>query len=233
MAASPGTRYNLAVRTRCLSVLLLVVTLGAVASCRPTTGPEATLERYARLLQKREYAAAYDLMSGDYRARVTRDEYVKQMRDAPREVNDTAERLQANRTAVEVSAEFTFGLGESLRLVQESGRWRVANDALNYYDQGSPRAALRAFVRAYQLQRWDVMLRFVPAAYAAKMTAAMVQAQFTGPSKEQIEALVAMLSANTNEPISESGNVATLNYGVSNEVSFVREDGIWKIKDLD
>ncbi len=222
--------------TRRLSVLLLVIFLGAVAAtvgCRPSSGPEATLDRYARLLQKRDYATAYDLMSGDYRARVTRDEYVKQMRDAPREVDDTADKLRANRTAVEVSAEFTFGLGESLRMVQERGRWRIAHDAFNYYDQASPRAALRAFVRAYQLQRWDVMLRFVPAAYAAKMTAEKVQLQFTGPSKDQIEALVAMLSANTNEPISESGNVATLNYGVTNEVSFVREDGIWKIKDLD
>ena len=222
--------------TRRLSRLLFVVfsaAAGTFAGCRSTTGPAATLDRYARLLQKRDYAAAYDLMSGDYRARVTRDEYVKQMRDAPREVDDTADKLRGNLTAVEVSAEFTFGLGESLRLVQERGRWRIAHDALNYYDQASPRAALRGFVRAYQLQRWDIMLRFVPTAYAAKMTAEKVQAQFTGPSKEQIEALVAMLSANTNEPISESGNVAALNYGVSNEVSFVREDGVWKIKDLD
>lgn len=57
-------------------------------------------------------------------------------------------------------------------------------------------------MRAYQLQRWDVMLRFVPAAYAAKMTAEQVRAQSDGPSKEQIDALVAMLSANTSEPIS-------------------------------
>ncbi|MBP9085249.1 MAG: hypothetical protein KBG15_03985 [Kofleriaceae bacterium] len=222
--------------TRRLRVLLFGIFLGVAmtaAGCRSVTGPEATLDRYARLLQQRDYAAAYDLMSGDYRARVTRDDYVKFMRDAPREVADTADKLRAHRTAVEVSAEFTFGLGESLRLIQERGRWRIAQDALNYYDQTSPRAALRAFVRAYQLQRWDVMLRFVPAAYAAKMTAEQVRAQFTGPSKEQIDALVAMLSANTSEPISESGNVATLNYGVSNEVSFVREDGIWKIKDLD
>jgi hypothetical protein len=205
----------------------------AMAGCRPISGPQATLDRYARLLHNHDYAAAYDLMSADYRSRVTRDDYVKAMRDAPREVDDTADKLTASQTSVEVSAEFTFGLGESLRMIQEGGRWRVAHDALNYYDQSSPRMALRAFVRAYQLQRWDVMLRFVPAAYAGKMTADKVQAQFTGPSKPQIEALVAVLSANTNEPITENGNAATLSYGVNNEVSFVREDGLWKIKDLD
>jgi hypothetical protein len=214
----------------CVSVSLLVA---ALVACRPTSGPQATLDRYATALRKHDYGSAYDLLSAEYRSKVSREEFVKAMKDSPREVDDTANKLRSNVTSVEVAAEFSYGLGDSLRMVQEDGRWKIASDALNYYDQASPRNTLRAFVRAYQLQRWDIMLRFVPSAYASKMDAEKMKAQFTGPSKDQIEGLLSLLAANSNEPISENGNNALLTYGVDGEVTFVREDGVWKIKDLD
>ena len=64
-----------------------------------------------------------------------------------------------------MSAEFEYGLGDQMRLVQENGRWRVATNPLAFYDQTTPKAALRSFIRAYRLERWDIMLRFVPTQY--------------------------------------------------------------------
>ena len=155
------------------------------------------------------------------------------MRDNPREVGETAARLDGRKNRLEVSAELEYGFGDTMRLVQEGGQWRIASNPLAFYDQTSPRAALRSFLRGYRLERWDIMLRFVPEKYREKMDVAKMRAQFRGPRSEQMEVLMNMLEANVDEPIVEKGNEARMAYGERFEVKFVREDGVWKLRDLD
>jgi hypothetical protein len=155
------------------------------------------------------------------------------MRDNPREVDETADRLRGKKGSLEVSAEFEYGLGDRMLLVQEDGEWRISSNPLAFYDQSSPRNALRSFLRAYRLERWDVMLRFVPNQYREKMDAAKMKDQFTGASREQMETMINMLEANVDEAIVERGNDARMSYGDRFNVQFVKEDGAWKLKDLD
>jgi len=205
----------------------------ATAACGGGSGPSTTLDRYGRSLKNRDFGAAYDLMSSTFRGRVSREDYVRMMRDNVREVDETAERLRGKKGSLEVSAEFAYGLGDKMLLVQEGGRWRIATNPLGFYDQSTPRNALRSFVRAYHLERWDLMLRFVPNAYREKMDIAKMKAQFTGGSKEPMDNLFLNLEANMDEPIIERGNDAKMSYGDRFEVRFVKEDGVWKLKDLD
>jgi hypothetical protein len=212
--------------------LALVIAIGLVA-CGPHTGPDKALDAYARALHGQDFDAAYALMSSSFRAKVSRDEFVRMLKDNPREVQDTAARLDGRHEHLEVSAELSYGLGDSMRLVQENGRWRIASDPLAFYDQSTPQAALRSFLRAYRLQRWDVMLRFLPDKYREHMDVAKMKDQFEGQSREQTEVLMNMLEANVDAPVVEKGNEARMSYGERNEVKFVREDGAWKLKDLD
>jgi hypothetical protein len=212
----------------------LAITLSLlVAACGANKGPSQTLDKYGRALKNHDFGGAYDLMSSGFRGKVSREDYVRMMRDNPREVDETADRLRGKRGSMEVSAEFEYGLGDTMRLVQEDGRWRISTNPLGFYDQSSPKAALRSFIRAYRLERWDVMLRFVPNSYREKMDAAKMKAQFTGPSKEQMEELMNKLEANNDEPIIERGNDARMSYGDRYTVQFVKEDSAWKLKDLD
>lgn len=215
---------------RSLACAFLVV---AVAACTRSSGPSQTLDSYGRALKNHEFAQAYDLMSSSFRSKVSREDYVRMMRDNPREVDETAERLRGKHGSIEVSAEFEYGLGDQMRLVQEGGRWRIASNPLAFYDQSTPKGALRSFIRAFRLERYDIMLRFVPNQYREKMDAAKMKAQFTGPSREQMETLMNTLEANVDEPIIERGNDARMSYGDRFEVKFVKEDGVWKLKDLD
>ena len=48
-----------------------------------------------------------------------------------------------------------------------------------------------------------------------------------------METLMNTLEANVDEPIVERGNDARMAYGDRYEVKFVKEDGVWKLKDLD
>jgi hypothetical protein len=215
------------------SSIVLAVALALGPACGGGKGPDATLDKYGAALKNGDYAAAYELMSSSFRGKVSREAYERQMRDSGREVADTADRLRGKRASLEVSAELEYGLGDSLRLVQEGGQWRIATNPLAFYDQSSPKAALRSFLRAYRLGRWDVMLRFVPNSYAEKMDAKKMQAQFSGPSREQMENLITTLEANVDEPIVERGNDARMSYGDRFTVQFLKEDGAWKLKDLD
>ena len=214
-------------------VLASVAALALAACGGPRTAPTATLDRYASALKAKNYDAAYDLMSSSFRAKISKDEFVRMMRDNPREVSDTASRLTGRRSKIEVTAELTYGLGDTLHLVHEGGGWRIAENPLAFYDQSTPRAALRSFLRAYRLERWEVMLRFVPKAYAELMNVEKMKQQFTGDSKERMAQLMNMLEANVDEPIVEQGNEARMRYGAGNEVKFVREDGRWRLRDLD
>ncbi len=215
--------------------VLVIGALAAVlaAGCGGGKGPSGALDDYGRALKNRDFGAAYDLMSSSFRGRVSREDYVRMMRDNVREVDETADRLRGKKGSLEVSAEFAYGVGDKMLLVQENGRWRIASNPLGFYDQSTPRAALRSFLRAYRLERWDVMLKFVPTAYREKMDAAKMKAQFTGPSKEAVDNLILSLEANIDEPIIERGNDAKMSFGDRFEVRFVKEDGLWKIKDLD
>ncbi len=230
VARARKPRYNRR-HMRALAICLVLV-LGASA-CTRSKGPSQTLDKYGRALKNHEFGSAYDLMSSSFRGKVSREDYVRMMRDNPREVDETAERLRGKRGSMEVSAEFEYGLGDTMRLVQEDGRWTISTNPLGFYDQSSPKAALRSFIRAYRLERWDVMLRFVPGTYREKMDAEKMKAQFTGPSREQMENLVNTLEANVDEPIVERGNDARMSYGDRFTVQFVKEDSAWKLKDLD
>ena len=204
-----------------------------VVGCGPGTGPSSTLDHYGHALKNHDFGDAYDLMSSGFRSKVSREDYVRMMRDNPREVDETADRLRGKRGSMEVSAEFEYGLGDTMRLVQEGGYWKISTNPLGFYDQSTPRNALRGFLRAYRLERWDVMLRFVPVSYREKMDAAKMKQQFTGPSREQMETLINTLEANVDEPIVERGNDARMSYGDRFTVQFVKEDSAWKLKDLD
>lgn len=207
----------------------------AAAGCRPTGGaPAATLEAYGDALEGGDYERAYEMMSEEFRARHSQDDFVRMMKESPREVEETAARLGGSPREVEITADLRYGLGDRLRLVLEDGQWRIASNPIAYYAQSTPREALRSFVRAYELERWDVLLRFVPNEYRERMTVETVREQFQGPRKDAIATMMNILQANLDEPITEvRGNEARMPYGEKYEVQFVREDGLWKIKDLD
>lgn len=222
------------VRVSALTLLALVLGVSAVTACggKPN-GPEETLEAYRSALASADYAAAYDMMSSDFRERHSRDEFVRMMKENPKEVADTAAQLGRTRESVVIQAELRYGLGERMRLVREGGGWRLSSNPIEFYSQDSPRDALRSFVRAYRLERWDIMLRFVPNQYRERMNEETLRRQFAGDQAEEMAERMKALEANIDAPITDKGDEARMPYGDRHEVRFMREDGLWKLQDLD
>lgn len=211
--------------------MLLVAT---VAACGPRRAdPLDTVHDYAGALRSGDYRKAYNMMSEEYRAKHSEDDFVRMMKESGQEVAETAHMLSAQTQGAEISAQFTFGLGDEMRFVQEDGEWRLASNPLGFYSQATPREALRSFIRAYTLKRWEVMLRFVPTKYRERMTVEKMKQQFAGEHREEIESMMNLLRANLDEPITDKGNEARMPYGDRHEVKFVLEEGKWKVQDLD
>jgi hypothetical protein len=154
---------------RVLCLFLLAAACGAPSATRPLGAVDA----YVAALRAKDYSRAYDLMSERYRRNHTRDEFVRLLRESPREVEHTVKRLSASGRKVDVEARFLYDdLQDELRLVQESGSWKIANDPLEFYPQDTPGRTLRSFVRAVELKRYDVVLRFAPSEWRKQMTEA-------------------------------------------------------------
>jgi hypothetical protein len=217
--------------------LLLSLALLTTACPGPGAGsPLVAVDAYAAALRGGDYGRAYDLMSAAYRAEHTREDFVRMMKDNPGDARETASRLSASSRRVEVSARYVYGdLGDELRLVREGGHWRIASNPVDFYPQDTPANALRSFVRAVELKRWDVVMRFVPNEFRPDMTEAKLRDAFTGEDRDEAERqqtdlMMRVLTANLGNPIEQDGEEARMTYGDRFEVVLVREDGVWKIK---
>ncbi|MEM1417066.1 MAG: hypothetical protein AAGH15_19370 [Myxococcota bacterium] len=219
-------------RALAASLAALLALLGA--GCGPAGGsPASSLDRFASALERGAYRDAYALLAEDHRRRVPFPEFEQQMRSSPEAARELAALLRAADDDAEVTAEVQLPDGERLELVLEDGRWRIRGNAVDVYDQSTPRAALRSFVRALAAKRYDVVLRFVPDADREGMTTESMERAFEGEGREETERLLAALRANLDAPIEVVGDRATMSYGEGASVQFLREDGVWKIEDPD
>jgi hypothetical protein len=213
-----------------VSICALSIGCGAAA---PEATPEGTVSRFAGALSEGRFEEAYGLMSDAYRRRVSLEEFREHLSDNPSETRRTVRALHHRRGPAEQEAVVTYGEQQSLRLVRDSGSWRVATDVVDFYSQRTPRDALRSFVRAMERRRYDVVLRLVPEAEREHMSEERLEEAWEGEGREDIERLVANLRASLDSPIEEAGDRATMAYGERYRVLFVREGSLWRIEDPD
>lgn len=210
---------------------LLALLLSACAARQGS--PEVTVRSFADALDDGRYEAAYALLGESYRRRVSLEDFVRHIEAHPQEARELAALLAHPAETEAITARVPFPDGDALELVWEDGRWRVVGNTVDFYDQSTPRAALRSFVRAMERRRYDVVLRFVPEADREGMTVEHMREAWEGEGREEIDRLVANLRANLDRPIEIVGDRATMTYGDSYTVQFVREDGVWRIEDPD
>ena len=112
---------------------LLALTL---AGCR-RQDPRATLDRYFSSAQRQDYAATYDCYDAAYRAKVSRDEYVRHRREASPLQGWRVVSLEQHGDRASAEVALVFGplerAGRSTPvsqtvhedLIREAGAWRI------------------------------------------------------------------------------------------------------------
>ena len=203
----------------------------AIGCAHPAEGPAATAAAFGGALARGDFKAAYALTSADYQKRTPYEAFAAGLATDPAAVKALGDRLGVEAARLPPRAELTLSLGETMPLVVEGGRWRVDGPGFEPWGQGTPRAALRTFIRALEQRRYDVVLRLVPNRYRGGLSADKLQQYWEQERKDDHAALLARLRAAAAAPIVESGDEAHMPIGPNREVRFVREDGRWKIED--
>jgi hypothetical protein len=205
-----------------------VVLLAAFAGgCRPAL-PADTVARYGAALEREDYRSAYDQLSAEYRGRVPFERFRQDMAGAPRESRAAGRALQERARSWGPQAEVPVGLDERAVLKREAGGWRLLAPPAEPYRQDSPRAALRAFVRAVEAGRWDVLAALAPARVRDQVTADKVRQYWTSLGPDRTRALLGNLRLAMERPIIEEGDEAHIVQD-DRQVRLVREGGLWRV----
>jgi hypothetical protein len=196
-------------------------------------GPRDALRSYALALREGRTRDAYELLSADARSRLSLPEFQRMVAENGREIEDIAAGLLAPAEVPKVTATLTSPDGETLLLVYEGDSWRVDGSAIDLYSQETPEAALASFVRAFDNQRYDVLLRFVPESKREGLSAEQLKSAWEGEQRQQIEQLTQALEASLpNLRVEVLGTRATVAYGAGGTVELVHELGAWRIEDF-
>lgn len=229
---------------------LAIVTLLSLASCQATApGPVDTVAAYAAALRDGRHADAWRMLSATARASLPYEAFERAARERPEELRDAVGAYERVDTQVPVVTQLELASGDRVRLLYEDGAWRIDPSALEFYGQHTPRQALQSFVRAVEASRWDVLLRLAPRAVAEQLRAGVagdggaarpaeevLRDAWTGDGAEADRAMLRLLQQGLDQgrPIELAGDRATMTYGTTQHVArLVREDGLWRVEDLD
>jgi hypothetical protein len=194
--------------------------------------PEKTVDAYLDAVARGRVDDAYALLSTEYKRSHDRAAFARAV--SPADQKAAQRRTRGGRVVYE--AEVTLDDGARVSLVFEDGAWRLARDPLDVYPQGQPAEALRAFIRAVDNRRWDVVLRFVPSRYRASITVDKIRAQWETPGERAtMAAQLAEIRRHLDDPfeLTAGGDEARLPLGDRRAVRLVREDGVWKVEALE
>jgi hypothetical protein len=202
-----------------------------IAGCaQRAAGPAGAIDAYAAAIEHKDYAGAYALLSSAYRQQVTLAEFKKQQERDAAELTEDARVLRASADRWGARVSMALPADERAALVREGGGWRLEAPPLDPYGQGTPRAALRSFVRAVDSRRYDVLVRLAPSRFRVNVTSENLRAFWEGPASAANRAFLRELRLNLGARIAEEGEEAFMTYGSGRQVRFIREEGLWRIE---
>lgn len=213
--------------------LLGVLHCVACGSQRPAQTPEDALRDYSSAIEEGRLEEAYEMLSDESRAELSYTAFEELIKTHPEEVKTLTGALNQQSEPPMVTATITTRGGDVLELHYEDGAWRISKEAVALYGQDEPRQTLASFVRAYDNKRYDVLLRFVPEAQSADLSAELLKDSWEGEMKIEMEQIVETLRPEIQTGSLEVlGNTATLSYGSGSVVELSREHGLWKVEDF-
>ncbi len=217
------------------ALLLLMLSLSSGCGGAAGADPDRVLREYSLAVEGGQAAEAYALLSSESKKTISFEQFQRILKENPEEARELAQSLRRPQAAPpRVTATVTGPDGESsILLVYEQGAWRVDASAIDLYSQRTPEAAVRAFLRAYDNRRFDVLLKFVPEDQREGLTVAELKKAWEGEERVDMDRLTGSLKASLpTAKVELFGDRATLAFGAGGSVELVRERGLWKIEDL-
>ena len=204
------------------SLLALLAATACGAPSRPIPDPRSAVSGYAAALRGDDPRAAYDLLTPAARRKLSFDDFSRQWREAAAERAEQRAALDGMVGSSQI-ARLTLADGTSTGLVRDDGGWRLEAPLLSSSHAATPDDALRLFARAIEVRSLEGALRVLSSNRRARLRSAL-------------DAFVAGLAAHAGDEIVVSGDRAFLQFTdgkVRWKVTLVREEGDWRIDDID
>ena len=219
---------------RLVSAASLSLLLTSMGGCpHPKMNARTTARTFYKNLSSGKPGRAYDLLDPEMGRHVGKAEF--EANAASRTTADKAlyRKLASNPKLIS-NRRLIVRLGNARKLVLEakSAGWKITSNPFAFYPQDTPRKALRSFLAALQHKRYDILMRFVPRTYRRRMSKKDLVAMFSGKKGQRIRELTEVLIKHLDAPMEIHGNKATLVYGDGATVTLVREEGVWRIEDI-
>lgn len=216
-------------------LVLVPLAFGCAGTRPPPATPELAVIDFARALNQGRFDEAYARMSEEYRERVPFEQFKRQLSENPEETAALSHALSHVQEEAALEATVRYDDDHEITLRREGtgdeASWFLSSPLVDFYDQGTPRSALRAFVRALENKRYDVVMRLIPNADKEGITSDRLEQAWSGDGRKELERLVHNLREHLDDPIEVAGDRATMVYGDQMRAQLVRESGLWKVED--
>jgi hypothetical protein len=203
------------------SVLAMLAALGCAHAPPPATrssDPEPALVAWREAIAKNDPHAAYRLLSSALRARVSEADFALQWKAAQADLSGQQEALHAAHPVRQAAGELSDG--RAWPLVHDPDRWRIA--AAHPIEPGgdTPEDALRRLIAAVEARDFDAVV-------------ALLAEPLRGTLEQALADRLARLKAALRKgAIEASGNTARVRYDPRYHLDLVRENGRWRVADI-
>ena len=235
--AHPTAAPPASVAKKLLRWLFVIATgwllVGCGSSQKAARTPSETLRDYADAIEQGRTEDAYEMLADEAKRQISLESFKRMLDHNPRQANDLVASLRRETSLPVVTATVQTDTGEPLLLRYESGKWCIDVSAVDLYSQATPRHAVASFVRAFERQRFDILMRFVPENKKAGLDASTLKKSWQGGQKAEMERLVrAVKDALPEAHFEQMSGRATMGFGEQGAVYLVQEKGDWKIEDF-
>ena len=136
-------------------------------------------------------------------------------------------------SVVQVTTMMELAPGVALPMVWTADGWKFDADLSELFPDGSPRDALRSFLRALDLERWEIVAGFAPRRFREELTPDAVRRAWTGgPESSELQLARDFLRAGLSGPLFSDAHSATLMLAGDRAAHLEREGAHWVVVDI-
>lgn len=201
------------------SVLCL---LSAGVGCRQVADPyhpKTALTLYVRHIQANDSKAAYGMLSKKIRSRLSYEAFARKWKKSYAELRIQAAdilRQLGKHKQYKVQATMKLGQRRSVAFAHEDKRWRIVAGVVSGVDAPTPRAAVRALVKALESKNLSAFLKLLSAERRKRFD-------------QEMTLRLEKLKANLDRDFEITGNRARLQYDPRYWIMLVKENGAWRV----